>query len=41
MKTYKIHLVRCGLTDANLQGRYLGREDVPVPEECTGHHGGI
>ena len=30
MKTYKIHLVRCGLTEANLQGRYLGREDVPV-----------
>lgn len=33
MKTYKIHLVRCGLTDANLQGRYLGREDVPVCEQ--------
>ncbi len=33
MKTYKIHLVRCGLTDANLQGRYLGREDVPVCEK--------
>ncbi|MBR0413611.1 MAG: histidine phosphatase family protein [Clostridia bacterium] len=30
MKTYKIHLVRCGLTEANLQGRYLGRDDVPV-----------
>ena len=33
MKTYKIHLVRCGLTDANLQGRYLGREDVPLCEK--------
>lgn len=33
MKTYKIHLVRCGLTAANLQGRYLGREDVPVCEK--------
>ena len=30
MKTFKIHLVRCGLTDANLQGRYLGRDDVPL-----------
>ena len=33
MKTFKIHLVRCGLTEANLQGRYLGREDVPVCEQ--------
>ena len=33
MKTYKIHIVRCGITDANLQGRYLGREDVPVCEK--------
>lgn len=33
MKTYKIHLVRCGVTDANLQGRYLGREDVPLCEK--------
>ena len=33
MKSYKIHLVRCGLTEANLQGRYLGRDDVPVCEQ--------
>ena len=33
MKTYKIHLVRCGLTEANVQGRYLGRDDVPVCEQ--------
>lgn len=33
MKTFKIHLVRCGLTEANLQGRYLGRDDVPVCEK--------
>ena len=33
MKTYKIHIVRSGLTQANLEGRYLGREDVPVCEQ--------
>ena len=33
MKTYKIHIVRSGLTEANLQGRYLGRNDVPVCDQ--------
>lgn len=30
MKTYQIHLIRCGLTDANLNGRYIGRTNVPL-----------
>lgn len=31
MKTYKIHLIRHGLTDANLEGRYIGRRtDIPL-----------
>ena len=31
MKTYKIHLIRHGLTDANLEGRYIGvKTDLPL-----------
>ena len=31
MKTYKIHLIRHGLTDANTLGRYIGcRTDLPL-----------
>lgn len=30
MKTYKIHLLRHGLTEANEQGRYIGRTDSPL-----------
>ncbi len=30
MKSYKIHLIRHGLTEANEQGRYLGRTDLPL-----------
>ncbi len=33
MKTYQIHLIRCGLTDANQSGRYIGRTDVPLSAE--------
>lgn len=33
MKTYQIHLLRCGLTDANLDGRYIGRTDAPLSAE--------
>ena len=33
MKTYQIHLIRCGVTDANLDGRYIGRTDVPLSAE--------
>lgn len=30
MKTYKIHLIRHGLTAGNLEGRYIGRTDLPL-----------
>lgn len=30
MKTFKIYLVRCGVTDMNLQGRFLGLKDEPL-----------
>ena len=30
MKTYKIHLIRHGLTDANERGLYIGRTDLPL-----------
>lgn len=30
MITYKIHLIRHGLTDANFQGTYLGRTDLSL-----------
>lgn len=33
MKTYKIFLVRHGLTTANLEGRYAGATDVDICEE--------
>ena len=33
MKTYQIHLIRCGVTDANTDGRYIGRTDVPLSAE--------
>ncbi len=33
MKTYKIHLIRHGKTDANLEGRYIGRTDLPLSPE--------
>lgn len=37
MKTYKIHLLRHGLTAANSQGRYIGRTDEPLsPEGLAG-----
>lgn len=36
MKTYKIHLIRHGVTDANQDGRYIGRTDLPLsPEGLT------
>ena len=32
MKTYKIHLIRHGLTQENFEGRYLGQTDSPLCE---------
>lgn len=33
MKTYKIHLLRHGLTDANEEGTYIGKTDLPLSPE--------
>ena len=33
MKTYKIHLIRHGTTEANNDGRYIGRTDLPLSPE--------
>lgn len=33
MVSYKLHLIRHGLTDGNRQGLYIGRTDLPVCEE--------
>ncbi|MBR5486325.1 MAG: histidine phosphatase family protein [Oscillospiraceae bacterium] len=30
MRNYKIHFIRHGLTQANLEGRYIGRTDEPL-----------
>lgn len=30
MKTYKIHFIRHGLTEANTEGRYIGATDLPL-----------
>ncbi|MGI6269819.1 MAG: histidine phosphatase family protein [Candidatus Howiella sp.] len=30
MKTYKIHLIRHGLTEANEKGQYVGASDIPI-----------
>lgn len=36
MRTYKIHLIRHGLTEGNFAGQYIGRTDLPVmPEGVT------
>lgn len=36
MKTYKLHLIRHGLTEGNLKGQYIGRTELPVlPEGLT------
>lgn len=34
MKTYRIHLIRHGMTDANIRGQYIGcRTDLPLSPE--------
>lgn len=33
MKPYRIYLIRHGLTDANLNGRYIGTTDIDLSEE--------
>ncbi len=33
MKTYKIHLLRHGMTEANTSGRYIGHTDLPLSPE--------
>ncbi len=33
MKTYKIHLIRHGLTASNFDGAYVGQKDVPLCED--------
>lgn len=36
MKTFKLHLIRHGMTDGNAKGQYIGRTDLPVmPEGIT------
>ena len=37
MKSYKIHLIRNGLTEGNLNGLYIGRTDEPLcPQGLAG-----
>ena len=33
MRTYKIHLIRHGLTDGNLKGLYIGETNLPLCDE--------
>lgn len=33
MKTYKIHLIRHGQTEANAKGLYIGMTDLPLSPE--------
>ena len=35
MKTYKIHLIRHGLTEANEQGIYIGRTDLALTADSV------
>ena len=33
MKTYQIHLIRHGLTEANMNGQYIGSTDIELSNE--------
>lgn len=33
MKTYKLHLIRHGMTEGNIKGQYIGRTELPVTPE--------
>lgn len=33
MKSYQIHLIRHGLTEANEQGKYIGSTDIPLSKQ--------
>lgn len=33
MKTYRIHLIRHGLTEGNIEGLYIGHTDMPLCEQ--------
>lgn len=33
MVTYKVHLIRHGTTSGNMEGRYIGRTDLPLCQE--------
>ena len=37
MRTYKIYLLRHGLTEANDNGRYIGRTDLPLSPSGFAH----
>ncbi len=37
MQSYKIHLIRHGMTQANREGRYIGRTDEPLSPEGLRH----
>lgn len=33
MKSYQIHLIRHGMTEANQKGQYIGSTDIPLSQE--------
>ena len=33
MKSYTIHLIRHGICEGNLEGRYIGRTQSPLAQE--------
>ena len=36
MKSYQIHLIRHGMTEANQKGQYIGSTDLPLSQEGIG-----